>query len=79
MLVEFQGEKTQAKTGCIPCGKRRVSSLKFERSKRIVLPSGRVVLFTFGRTEEVSKDDGEFLLELTYQLDGKNIAMFKEV
>lgn len=78
MKVEFLGFKEQGKTGCVPCGRRKVSTT-FKREKKVVLPSGRTIFFIYGRAEEVSKDDGEFLLELTYSLNGKEVNMFKEV
>ena len=78
MKVEFLGFKEQGKTGCAPCGRSKVSTT-LKRDKKVVLPSGKAVFFIMGRAEEVSEEDGEFLLELTYSLDERETNMFKEV
>ena len=79
MRIEFLGHKETRKTGCVPCGKRKTSNVNFKRDKKMFLPSGRSVFFIVGKVEEVNGQDGEFLLEQTYQLNGKSMYMFKEV
>lgn len=63
MKVKFLGIKQQKKrSGCPVCGSRRVSETEFQRTKQMVLPSGRTIFFSAGETYEVSDGDGKFLL-----------------
>ena len=64
MKVKFLGYAEQGKTGCVPCGNRRVSGQIFKREKRMVLPSGRAVSFYAGQVYDVDEEECTFLLEM---------------
>lgn len=79
MKVQFMGIKQQVtKSGCSSCGSRRVSNHTFQRESRMVLPSGQIKTFYAGEVYEVMENDGRFLLEQTYSLNGSPVKMFKE-
>ncbi|WP_300911019.1 hypothetical protein [Faecalibaculum rodentium] len=58
-------------SGCSACGRRhtqRVDGVQY--STRMMLPSGRMVVFVLNHDYEVSEEDGNFLLEYTYNNRG---------
>lgn len=75
VIIRFMGlrELEQKSSGC--CGRRRVSEYVIKREKRMVLPSGRIVTFRIGETEDVSEEDGKFLLSL----NTRTMSSFLEV
>ncbi|MCL1925060.1 MAG: hypothetical protein FWF50_05700 [Defluviitaleaceae bacterium] len=80
MKVKFAGIKKQArKSGCTSCGGKRTSSYSFEREKVIFFPTGAKKLFVAGEIYEVSEEDGLFLLEQGYELNGQKAYMFEQV
>lgn len=79
MTVEFLGIKETKKNGCGVCGRRKVSNYTLSRYRKMTLPSGRVVSFAIGKPENVSDEEGKFLLSLTYDLGGEKAYMFKKV
>lgn len=62
MKLKFNGLEIKTKTGCVPCGKAK-GSTSLQTTKTFFLPSGRTVTFRQGRAEEVSAEDGAFLLD----------------
>lgn len=80
MKVVFNGVLETAKTGgCAVCGKRRVSTNNFVMKKDYILPSGLTKTFLVGKEEEVSDEDGRFLLSYTYQDANGLRKAFEEV
>ena len=80
MRIKFNGIKKQARRrGCPSCGGRRTSSYAFEREKMIFFPSGAKKLFVAGKIYEVTDEDGLFLLEQGYGLNGQKTYMFEQV
>lgn len=78
MKIQFLGIKNQIKkSGCSSCGSRQVSKHMFQREARMVLPSGQTKTFYAGELYDVMEQDGNFLLEQTYSLDGQAVKMFK--
>lgn len=73
MLIKFLGIKVQQHSGggCSACGRKRVSRYNMPRSKRIVLPNGRVETFVVGRKYAMEQSEADFLLNYTYQINGK--------
>ncbi|MEI5994016.1 hypothetical protein [Candidatus Enterococcus mansonii] len=79
MKIQFLGIKNQVKkSGCSSCGSRQVSKHTFQRETRMVLPSGQTKTFYVGEVSNVMDQDGHFLLNQTYTLDGQTVKMFKE-
>lgn len=64
MKVMFTGVIERSSGGCRCRGKATHSS--FVTSKHYILPSGVQKTFRVGQAEEVSEDDGDFLLSYTY-------------
>ena len=65
MKIKFNGIIEKRSKGCPVCGKRTTDS-QFQNTKMYILPSGATKTFRAGRIEEVSDEDGEFLLSYTY-------------
>ena len=63
MRVKFNGVTEETRKGCKVCGGRTYKN-RLVTHKTYYLPSGRVMTFRIGRSEEVSDTDGEFLLSL---------------
>lgn len=80
MRLRFNGIMQQ-KTGggCSKCGQKSTSKYNMVASKMFILPSGRTVTFFAGREEEVSEEDGKFLLQYKYAKDGVTQSAFTEV
>lgn len=72
MKVVFNGALETKSGGCVPCGRKRVSKQSMTTKKEYYLPSGVKKVFYLGRAEEVSDEDGEFLLSITSVSDGLN-------
>lgn len=60
MRLKFNGMTEKRKKGCNCSGSH--SETVFTTSKSFILPSGRTKTFRVGKIEEVSKEDGDFLL-----------------
>lgn len=63
MKVVFNGVMEETRKGCKVCGGRSFRQ-RLATTKTYYLPSGRRMTFRIGRIEEVSDEDGEFLLSL---------------
>ena len=72
MRIRYTRNKGMKRTsGCSACGRRhtqRVDGVQY--STRMMLPSGRMVVFVLNHDYEVSEEDGNFLLEYTYNNRG---------
>lgn len=79
LKVIFKGVRESRVSGCSSCGSRRQMSGTFERTKKMILPSGMTRTFVAGRAETVSESDGQFLLDQTYIDRDSEIPMFEEV
>ena len=80
MRIKFNGIKKQTQRGgCTSCRGRRTSFYAFEREKMIFFPTGVRKLFVAGRVYEVTDEDGLFLLEQGYDLNGQRVFMFEQV
>ena len=80
MRIKFNGVKKTGKVGgCTSCGRRRISSYAFEREKMIFFPTGAKKLFVAGKIYEVTDEDGLFLLNQGYDLNGQKVYMFEQV
>lgn len=65
MIVKFNGIIEKRKNGCPVCGGHRTGS-KFLTMKSYILPSGMTKMFRAGTAEEVTDEDGEFLLSYKF-------------
>lgn len=73
MKIQFLGIKNQEKkVGCSSCGRRQVSKHTFQRSARMVLPSGQIKTFYVGEIYDVMEQDGVFLREQKYEWNGQS-------
>lgn len=83
MKVRFLGLiKSQTKTtGCSSCGSRSSSQTNGVRQtrKKVFLKSGRQLDVVYGKTYDVSSEDGLALLELTYFYNGTIYPQFEVV
>lgn len=80
MKLKFNGVLETKSGGCVPCGARRTSKQTMVTSKMYILPSGATKTFRVGKEEEVSAEDGEFLLSYKYtDKDGNIRGVFEEV
>lgn len=78
MKVRFNGTIEKRTKGCNCKGK--VSEVGFVSTKLYILPSGRSVQFYAGKEEEVSEQDGNFLLSYIYKdANGDTRAVFSKV
>lgn len=78
MKVVFNGVMEKRTKGC-NC-KGRTSEVGFVKSKLYIMPSGQSKMFHLGKTEEVSEQDGRFLLSYVYSdANGSTRAIFSEV
>lgn len=72
MRIKFLGIKgTERKSGCPVCGSKSRVSNTVSYTKRMILPSGRVMIFVLNKEYEVAQDEGEFLLAYHYDFGGK--------
>lgn len=62
MKVVFNGQVEIKKSGCNCHGNRNRKRLVYR--KEFILPSGKRIIFRKGVPQEVSDNDGEFLLSL---------------
>lgn len=70
--IRFLGIKGQTKArGCSSCGRRHVTSDRFEHIKKMYLPSGRIETFAVGIEYIVSDMDADFLTSFSYVANGK--------
>ena len=67
MKVVFNGTVEKRVTGGGCRCKSKVSSASYVRTKMYILPSGRSKTFFAGKVEEVSEQDGNFLLSYVYK------------
>lgn len=65
MKIRFNGIIEKRSKGCPVCGKR-ITDSQLLTSKTYILPSGITKTFRIGRTEEVTDEDGNFLLSYRY-------------
>lgn len=80
MIIKFLGVKgEQRKSGCPVCGSRVRTSNTLTFSKRMILPSNRVMIFVLNHEYEVSQQEGEFLLQYHYHFNGKELYPFARV
>lgn len=80
MRVVFSGILEKQTSGCKPCGARKVSKKVMSTKKSYILPSGETKTFYVGRPQDVSEEDGEFLLTYTYTDEhGEKQNVFTEV
>lgn len=78
--IEFIGEYIEAKrSGCSSCRGNRIDNGSFSGSKREFLPSGQFVTFRVTRPVEVSDEDANYLLTLTYDYKGSKHNKYKLV
>lgn len=66
MKIKFNGIIEKRSKGCPVCGKRMTDS-QYVASKTYILPSGITRTFRVGKIEEVTDEDGEFLLSYRYK------------
>ena len=78
MRIQFNGIIEQRSGGCGVCGRRRGSS-QLLTHKYYALPSGAVKKFRVGVPQEVSEQDGQFLLKLKYLSNGEEKKVFEVV
>lgn len=77
MIVKFLGEKGERKkTGCPVCGTRIRVSNTISYTKRMILPSGRVMVFVLNREYEVNEKEGQFLLDYHYTYNNEEMHPF---
>lgn len=77
MKIRFNGVIEKRKSGC-NCAKSKTET-GFVSSKSYYLPSGLSKRFFRGKIEEVSDEDGYFLLDYKYQIGGKTKNVFDRV
>ena len=79
MKVVFNGVlEKRSGSGC-NCRNKK-TDVSFIKSKMYILPSGRSVHFYLGKPEEVSEQDGRFLLSYIFKdINGDTRAVFSEV
>ena len=78
MKVVFNGVLEKKSKGCNCKGKTADAS--FVRTKMYILPSGKSMYFYLGKPEEVSEEDGNFLLSYIYKdINGDTRAVFSKV
>lgn len=78
MKVVFNGVMEKRTKGCNCKGK--TTSVGFVKSKLYILPSGQSKMFHLGKVEEVSEQDGRFLLSYIFKdANGDTRAIFSEV
>lgn len=78
MKVVFNGVLETHSKGCNCKGKK--TNVSFVRTKMYILPSGKSMHFYVGRPEEVSEEDGNFLLSYIYKdANGETRAVFSKV
>lgn len=66
MKIVFNGLVQHSTSGCVPCGHKRTSNYSYVTSRMYILPSGRTITFYQGKVEDVSDQDGAFLLQNGY-------------
>ena len=65
MRIKFNGIIEKRKKGCPVCGGHRSDS-SFQSMRSYILPSGITKTFRAGIAEEVSEEDGQFLLSYRF-------------
>lgn len=80
MIVKFLGVKGERKkSGCPVCRAKVKVSSTLSYTKRVILPSGKVMIFVLGKEYEVSDDDGRFLMNYHYSFGGEELYPFVKV
>lgn len=79
MTLKFNGITEKKSRGCNCGGGGRKTEVAFRTTKTFILPSGITKTFRAGKTEEVSKEDGDFLLSYNYTLNGVTKPSFEVV
>lgn len=72
MKIRYTGIKGITKTtGCSACGKRFTHKIDgVQYTKKMMLPSGRRMVFVLNHVYDVTEEDGEFLVNYTYNHRG---------
>ena len=78
MRIQFNGIIDKKSGGCGACGNRSSSS-QFLTTKTYILPSKSIKTFRVGVPEEVSEQDGQFLLQYKYLSNGEEKNVFEVV
>ena len=79
MKIKFNGIIEKRSKGCPVCGKRTTDS-QFQNTKTYILPSGKTKTFRAGRIEEVTDEDGDFLLSYSYIApNGETKKVFEKI
>ncbi len=77
MRVKFLGRrKTVSRGGCSRCGHRQVTSSRYMYIDRIFTPNG-MKTFVVDHVYDVSQNEGNFLLGLTYMDGGQEKHCFE--
>lgn len=77
MIVKFLGVKGERKkTGCPVCGTRVRTSNTISYTKRMILPTGRVMIFVLNKSYEVSDEEAKFLLDYHYAYNREELYPF---
>ncbi len=76
MRIQFNGIIEKKSGGCGACGNRSSSS-QFLTTKTYILPSKSIKTFRVGVPEEVSEQDGQFLLQYKYLSNGEEKKVFE--
>lgn len=80
MRVVYKGQIEKTETGCAPCGNKRKGRSHFVTERSFFVPSGQQIKFRLNEPVNVSKRDGEFLLQYNYDDEnGMRRAVFEEV
>lgn len=80
MKLKFNGITEKRSKGCPVCGGGgRKTDIAFRTTKTFILPSGVTKTFRAGKIEEVSEEDGDFLLSYNYTLNGVTKPSFEVV
>ena len=78
MRIRFNGTIEKHSKGCNCKGKQ--TEVGYVTTKLYILPSGRSMRFYAGKVEEVSEQDGNFLLSYIYKdANGDSRAIFSKV
>lgn len=80
MKIKFLGVKGERKTtGCPVCGSKVRVSNTISYSKRMILPTNRVMVFVINHEYSVTEVEGQFLLQYHYPFNGKDLYPFVRV
>lgn len=81
MKVIFNGILETKSGGCVPCGQKHSTVTRtMTTKKRYILPSGEFRTFIVGKVEDVTEQDGDFLMSYVYtDKDGVQKTVFTKV